>query len=59
MPETAIHKDHESRLVENEVGFAEKVAISPPASDPLAPEKVCEHNLRISIAARPYSGHHF
>jgi hypothetical protein len=51
VPKTAIHKNGQVELFENKVRFAEARLISPPASNSVPPEKACEHNLRIPIAA--------
>jgi hypothetical protein len=58
VPETAVHKNCEPRLLENEIRFAKDCLMASPAFDAMPPEQSCQRQFRVLVAAPANPRHH-
>jgi hypothetical protein len=59
VPETPVHEHGDVLLGKDEVRFAGKLLISPPAGNAVLTEQFRQHKLRVLVAAPPNPRHHF
>jgi hypothetical protein len=59
MPETAVYKHGNTKLRKNEIRFPEHGLMPPPTDDVIFTENFRQCQLRILVAMRPDTRHHF